>query len=36
MIGHEMKNDKYWEERKKDRPCFWVPRNDLEEFVRDW
>jgi len=36
MIGHEMKNEKYWNERVAGRPCFWVPRNELEEFVRDW
>jgi hypothetical protein len=34
MVGHEMKNEKYWEERKKDRPCFWVPRSDLTPFAR--
>lgn len=34
MIGHEMKNEKYWEERKKDRPCFWVPRSHLTKFAR--
>ncbi|MCK5653166.1 MAG: hypothetical protein KAJ42_17390 [Gemmatimonadetes bacterium] len=34
MIGHEMKNEHYWNERVPGRPCFWVPRTALTPFAR--